>query len=91
MYWLQRSGLKTARAWRMKQRLREILSSARQGMDPAESLAKWVSWARRSRLKPFKKLGATVRSHMQGILNSYRHGVSNGTAESINSKIQAAT
>lgn len=90
MRWLQRSGLKTARAWRMKERLRDILSAARLGGDPTEDLVKWVSWARRSRLKPFKVLGATVRSHMQGILNSYKHGLSNGTAESINSKIQAA-
>jgi len=90
MHWLQRSGLKTARAWRMKERLREVLHEARAGGDPAQPLKQWVSWARRSRLSPFKRLGATIRDHMDGIINSYKHQMSNGTAESINSKIQAA-
>jgi len=90
MHWLQRSGLKTARAWRMKERLREILQEARSGTNPAQSLEQWVSWARRSRLHSFKRLGATIRDHMEGIINSYKHHLSNGTAESINSKIQAA-
>lgn len=90
MHWLQRSGLKTARAWRMKERLREILQQARTGIDPIESLKQWVSWARRSRLAAFKRLGATIRDHIDGIINSYKHQMSNGTAESINSKIQAA-
>jgi len=46
MYWLQRSGLKTARAWRMKERLREVLREARAGIDPIQPLKQWVSWAR---------------------------------------------
>jgi len=70
--------------------LRDILSAARLGTDPVEDLGRWISWARRSRLKPFKRLGLTEREHLQGTVNSYKHGVSNGTAESINSKIQAA-
>ena len=90
MHWLQRSGLKTARAWRMKERLREVLREARAGIDPIQPLQQWVSWARRSRLSPFKRLGATIRDHMDGIINSYKHQMSNGTAELINSKIQAA-
>lgn len=58
---------------------------------PAEpALQRWVSWARRCRLAPFKRLGATVRDHLPGILNSFRLGLSNGTAESINAKVQAA-
>lgn len=89
MHWLQRSGLKTARAWRLKERLRDILRAARSGEDPTGDLGRWISWARRSRLQPFKRLGATVRSHIDGIVNSYTQGLSNGTAESINSKIQA--
>lgn len=59
-------------------------------LDPEPSLKRWVSWARRCRLKPFKRLGATVRDHLPGILNSFRLSLSNGTAESINSKVQAA-
>lgn len=90
MDWLQDSGLKTARAWRLKERWREIHQLARQGQ-PAEPLYKaWISWARRCRLAPFKKLGQTLRKHLPGILNAYKHHVSNAAAESINSQIQAA-
>lgn len=81
MHWLTHSNLKTARAWRLKETLRAIFEPA---------LKRWVSWARRCRLAPFKRLGATVRDHLPGILNSFRLGLSNGTAESINAKVQAA-
>jgi transposase len=90
MDWLQDSGLKTARAWRMKERWREIHHLARQS-HPAEPLYKaWISWARRSRLAAFKKLGKTFRDHLEGILNAYKLNISNAAAESINSQVQAA-
>ncbi len=90
MHWLQRSGLKTARAWRLKERLREILRRGREGAFPLEALRSWVSWARRCRLGPFKRLGATVRDHLEAICEGYRLGLSNGTAESLNATVQAA-
>lgn len=90
MHWLQRSGLKTARAWRLKEGLRKVLVEAEGERDPELLIKRWVSWARRSRLAPFKRLGATIRDHMHGIVNALRLSLSNGTAESINAKIQAA-
>jgi transposase len=61
MHWLQRSGLKTARAWRMKERFKEIHQRCRQG-EPVEPLYRaWISWAKRSRLEPFKKLANTIK------------------------------
>ena len=90
MHWLTHSNLKTARAWRLKEALRSLFETAKDGHDPEPRLKRWVSWARRCRLAPFKRLGATVRNHLHGIVNSVRLGLSNGTAESINSKVQAA-
>lgn len=90
MHWLQRSGLKTARAWRMKHRYQEIHQLCRAGADPEPLYRAWISWARRSRLEPFKRLGATLKSHLPGILAAYRLGASNAVAENINSQIQAA-
>jgi transposase len=90
MHWLQRSGLKTARAWRMKERWGEIHHLARQGHAPEPLIRAWISWARRSRLEPFKKLGATLRDHLDGILNAYTQNLSNAAAESLNSLVQAA-
>lgn len=90
MHWLQRSGLKTARAWRMKHRHQEIHQLCRAGADPEPLYRAFISWARRSRLEPFKRLGATLKSHLPGILAAYRLGASNAVAENINSQIQAA-
>ncbi|SHF19134.1 transposase, partial [Thermomonas hydrothermalis] len=53
-------------------------------------LRKWVSWARRCRLTPFKKLGATIRDHLTGILRHFDTGLSNGQVEAFNAQIQAA-
>ena len=90
MHWLQRSGLKTARAWRMKQRFKEIHLMCRAGEDPESLYRSWISWAKRSRLEPFKRLSKTLTSHLSGILAAYRLGASNAVAENINSQIQAA-
>ena len=52
MHWLQRSNLKSARAWRLKQALRLVYSEARDSNSEAialGALTKWMSWARRSR------------------------------------------
>jgi transposase len=47
----------------------------------------WLSWARRSKLKPFVKLARTVRRYRHGILAAIRLGVSNGRLEGLNNKI----
>lgn len=90
MHWLQRSGLKTARAWRMKERYKEIHQRCRTGEDPEPLFRSWISWARRSRLEPFKRLSKTLKAHLPGILAAYRLAASNAAAENINSQIQAA-
>lgn len=90
MHWLNHSNLQTARAWRLKEALRSVISEAGAGADPEPLFKRWISWARRCRLPPFKRLGATIRDHLPGIISSFKLGLSNGTAESINSKVQAA-
>ncbi len=91
LHWLRMSGLKTARAWRMKERLRDILSWRRYPQVPVVTLMdRWIGWARRSRLPAFKRLGQTLKTHIAGIRNMLAHANSNGMAESINADIQAA-
>lgn len=90
MHWLQRSNLQTARAWRLKQALREVFAHA-EGPDEAHALlTRWISWARRCRLAPFKRLGATVCKNLDGIVEHFRSGLSNGFTEAMNGRIQAA-
>jgi len=90
MHWLQRSGLKTARAWRLKERLREVFAQCTDRAAAEALLPGWISWARRCRLAPFKRLGATVKKHLAGILEHFRSRLNNGFAEAINGRVQAA-
>lgn len=90
MHWLQRSGLKTARAWRLKEALRAIYHQCSDPVLAEQLLRRWIGWARRSRLVPFKRIGATFRDHLAGIVEHFRSGLSNGFVEAMNAQIQAA-
>ena len=90
MHWLQRSGLKTARAWRLKQRLREVFALCTDHIDAEVKLVAWISWASRCRLAPFKRLAGTIKKHLAGIVEHFRSGLNNGFAEAINGRVQAA-
>lgn len=90
MHWLQRSDLKTGRAWRMKERYKEIHQQCLAGQDLEPLFHSWISRARRSRLEPFKRLGKTLKANLPGILAAYRIGARNAVAENINIQIQAA-
>ena len=87
---LSRRGLKTHRAFRLKETLREIFATARDAKKTEALLEKWYSWARRCRLEPMKRVAATLKNHWQGILNAFDSRLSNGRVEAINSLIQAA-
>lgn len=90
MHWLQRSGLKTARAWRLKERLREVFAQCTDRAAAEVLLPGWISWASRCRLAPFNRLARTVKKHLDGILEHFRSGLNNGFAEAINGRVQAA-
>jgi transposase len=90
MHHLQHSSLKTARAWRMKEALRRVFATVTDAGTAETELRAWISWARRSRIPQFKRLVATVRDHLDGILEHFRTGLSNGFVEAMNSLIKAA-
>jgi len=89
-HWLSRTRLKTATAWRLKESLRDLYASATDSVHAASLFTAWYSWARRSRLEPFKRLALTLDKHLKGILTTFDSRISNGRAEGINSLIQAA-
>ena len=90
LHYLTRTRLKTARAWRMKEALRDIVKSRISRAEAEKKLKAWYSWARRSRLEPFKRLALTLKAHWQGILNAFDSRLSNGSVEGMNAQIQAA-
>jgi transposase len=93
MHWLQRANLKSARAWRLKMGLRDVFARARQHNDAhiaAADLRRWISWARRSRLEPFKRLGATLRGHLDAVVRGMLDHRSNAFVEAMNGLMQQA-
>jgi transposase len=73
----------------LKEQLRQIYRL------PAEEavalLDRWLAWARRSRLEPFRKLARTIADQRAGILAAIEHGLSNARVEAINTHIRLIT
>jgi transposase len=87
---LRHLNLKTHRAFRIKESLREIFHRATHREDAAVLLNQWHSWARRCRLEPIKQVAKTLKDHWQGVLNAFDSKLTNGRVEAANSLIQAA-
>lgn len=93
MHWLQHSTLKAARAWRLKMALREVYGAALEHNDSVRAqadLRAWLSWARRSRLEPFKKLARTLTIHFDGVVKGMLDNRSNAFVEAMNGLLQQA-
>jgi len=83
---LRESTLKTARAWAMKEQLRDLWEFARRST--AERFFKrWYFWATHSRLAPMIEVAQTVKRHLHNVLTYYAHPITNAVAEGLNSKI----
>lgn len=90
MHWLQRTNLKTARAWRIKQALRAIYIAAKTPDQAKPLLKRWLSWASRCQMEPFKRLARTITKHLPGVLNGFQVGKHNGRVEAMNRALQEA-
>lgn len=71
----------------LDQALRAVFARNQNPADAGAGIDAWISWARRSRLAPFKRLGATIKKYREGILEHFRSGLSNGFAEGLNGRI----
>ena len=93
MHWLQRSALKSARAWRLRMALREVYACAKQHNNAEQAggdLGAWTSWARRCRLEPFKKLATTIKERFDTVVRGMLDHRSNAFVESMNGQLQQA-
>jgi len=87
--YISRFNLKTARAYRIKEAIRQVWSFSNR--DEAEShLKKWYFWATHSRLDPIIDFAKTIKEHWNGILNYFDSNITNGIIEGINNKIKTA-
>ena len=87
---LKRLNLKTHRAFRIKEALREIFHTAPDRQSAQPLLERWYSWARRCRIEPIKKVAKTLKDHWEGILNAFDSKLTNARVEAANGRIQAA-
>lgn len=84
---LRKSGLKTARAWALKETGMALFSYVYER--PARMHFRWWhNWAVRSRLQPMIEVGRMLKRRFENIITYLRHRVTNAASESINAKIQ---
>jgi len=84
---LKRSTLKTARAWALKESLRQLWTCP----DRTEGAAwwrRWYWWATHSRLEPVKAVAAMIKRHLDNVLTYFAHPITNAVSEALNSTIQ---
>ncbi|MCA1679784.1 MAG: ISL3 family transposase [Actinobacteria bacterium] len=77
------------RAYLLKEQLRQIYRLPAKAA--IELLDGWIKWARRCRLKPFRKLARTITEQHAGIIAAIEHGLSNARIEAINTQIRLIT
>jgi transposase len=85
---LHAAGGKTPRAWAMKEMVRAIFAHGLDVDAVAELIDRLLARLSRSRLRPFVRLGRTIRKHRDGILAARRLKLTNARAEAMNNKVK---
>ena len=83
-----RKPLKTARAWSLKESLRDLWR-CRSRVAAEEQWRFWYGWATRARLQPILEVARMIKRHLPNVLTYFRHRITNAMSEGIASKIQA--
>jgi len=84
---IQKTNAPVYRAVLLKESFLEIFSQS--DTDRAkDDMKAWLAWAARSRLRPFVRLGQTVRRHLKGILAFLGSRLTNARLEGMNNKIR---
>ena len=84
---IQKTNAPVYRALLLKESFLDIFNRT----DPEKAMRDvkaWMKWAARSRLKPFVRLGRTVRKHLGGILAFIGSRLTNARLEGTNNKIR---
>jgi transposase len=87
---VQQTNRRIYRAYLLKEMLAQALEY-RQQARASRHIDGWLSWAIRSKLKPFVKLAGTIKKHRDGILAYVKTRMSNGLTEGLNNKTRLIT
>jgi transposase len=83
---IRNTRLKTAKAWAVKELWRGFWKSPDEDA-AAAAFKEWYREAMATRLEPVKKVARMFKAHLRNILTHFRHHISNGPAEAVNSRI----
>jgi transposase len=83
---LKDAGLRTARAWAIKESLRELWTYTSETW-ARKFWARWFFWATHSKLPEMAKVAKMIASHLANVMSYFKHRITNSTAEGVNSKI----
>jgi transposase len=78
--------LKTARAWALKESLRQLWAYHTVGW-AKRFWQRWYFWATHSRLPPMIEVAKLIGRHLPNVLTYFVHRITNAVAEGLNSKI----
>jgi transposase len=78
--------LKTARAWALKESLRQLWAYRSTGW-AKRFWQRWYFWATHSRLAPMIEVAKLIARHLPNVLTYFSHRITNAVAEGLNSKI----
>jgi transposase len=78
--------LKTARAWALKESLRQLWAYRSAGW-AKRFWQRWYFWATHSRLAPMIEVAKLIARHLPNVLTYFSHRITNAVAEGLNSKI----
>lgn len=87
--WIAKTDRRLYRGYLLKEALRTIFKLPVD--EAADALDRWASWARRCRIESFVLLQQRITRQRAQILACIEHGLSNGLAESVNTKIRLLT
>ena len=83
---IKQGNLKTARAWALKESLRELWSYHSFGW-AKRFWQRWYYWATHSRLPAMIEAAKLIARHLPNVLTYFKHRITNAVAEGLNSKI----
>lgn len=84
---LRDSGLKTARAWALKEAMMAFFAYI-YARPARKHFRWWHNWAVRSRLQPMIEVARMLKRRFENIVTCLRHRIANAASESLNDKIQ---
>ena len=88
---IKRAGGAAWRGYELKEAVRAVFAAGLDHQDVTVLIDRLLSRLARSRLKPFIRLGKTIRKHRDGILAAIRLGINNGRTEAINNQVRLIT